>query len=545
MSSFRKHSILASIAVFGSRLAGLVREVIFAFLFGAGPALDAFITAFRIPNLLRDLFAEGALSQAFVTVFSQKMQKENDEKAWNLANQIFGILILVLSIIVALGIIFSPFIVSGIATGFEGEKLKLTITLNRILFPFIFFVSMAALAMGMLNAKGRFGLPQSASTFFNISSIITGVGLAYFFAPHFIGSMVQYFFGISSKPIVTWEEAKLAILGMAFGALIGGFIQWYVLMPSLKKMGFYFRPKLDWRNPDVKKMFQLMIPAIIGGAAVQVNVLVNTHFASFLSDGSISWLNYAFRLLQFPLGLFGASIALAMAPAYSREHAKDDHEAKSKILSDSIRMIVYLCVPAALGLILFAKPIMALIYQYGQFSEFDTKQSAQALQAYAIGLTFYALIKVYQPTFLALGRPRILMGVSLLSIASNIILNSLFIFYFHLNHWGLALGTSIVAGLNWILLARKYRLVTMVNGPPMKSFLTKVLFSAFLSIGGIYFLSHYFTIWSASPGFFMKGLTTLVPVALAGIIYVLLTMFMKIEEAILVQQWILNKFNKK
>ena len=532
MSSFRKHSILASIAVFGSRLAGLVREVIFAFLFGAQPALDAFITAFRIPNLLLDLFAEGALSQAFVTVFSQKMQTENDAKAWDLANRIFGVLILVLTIFVALGIIFSPFIVSGIATGFEGEKLQLTILLNRILFPFILVVSMAALAMGMLNARGRFGLPQSASTFFNISSIITGVGLAYCFAPHFIGGMAKYLFGMSSKPVVTWEEARLAIVGMACGALIGGFVQWFVLMPSLKKMGFHFHPSLDWKNPDVKKVFKLMVPAIIGGAAVQINVLINTNFASFLSDGSISWLNYAFRLMQFPLGLFGVSVALAMTPAYSREHAKNDDDAKNKILSDSIRMIIYLCVPATLGLILFAKPIMALIYQYGQFSAFDTEQSAYALQAYAVGLTFYSLIKVYQPAFLALGRAKILMGVSLFSIASNIILNSFFVFYFHLGHWGLALGTSIVAGINWILLARKYRHVTLVSSKGMFSFLFKVFFSASFAIGGIYFLLN---------DFITRAPMVLFPIVFAGVIYILITMKLNIEEALLLKKFILRK----
>lgn len=451
--SVRKHASIATIAVLGSRFAGLIREMTFAFFFGAGPALDAFIAAFRIPNLLRDLFAEGALSSAFVTVFSGKASKEGDKKAFELANRVMSFILVFVGILCVLGIIFSPYIVKALATGFTGEKYEFTVLLNRILFSFILFVSLAAVCMGMLNTKGKFALPQSASTFFNLTSIVAGLTLAFAFSPDLIANTFHYLFGGGVRAEANWDQISNAMIGMAVGTLLGGIVQFVVQLPALFKIGF--KPKFIWnlKNRQLNEVLRLTVPAIIGGAAVQVNVMVNTNFASYLADGSISWLNYAFRLMQFPIGLFGVSVALATTPALARHVSAKDEAGFVKTLRDSTQLSLFLCIPAALGLIFLAEPIIGLVYQYGRFTEFDTLEAAHALMAYAVGLGFYALIKIYQPAFLSLRDARTPMLLSLSSIFINLFLNWLLVFVFHFKHWGLALGTSGVAIWNAVMLA--------------------------------------------------------------------------------------------
>ena len=335
-TSVRRQASIATLAVSGSRIMGLVREMVFAFFFGAGPALDAFIAAFRIPNLLRDLFSEGALSNAFVTVFSKKGVKEGDEAAWRLANHVFGFVIVVLGALTLLGIVFSPWIVHGVASGFTGEKFQYTVLLNRILFPFILFVSFAAIAMGMLNTKGKFALPQSASTFFNITSIVTGLLFAWLLEPEGMRQGFAFLLNHTGEKMGSWEATKRALTGMAIGTLIGGLVQWWVQMPALNRLGFRFRPTVDFKDEGLRQVLRLTGPAIIGGAAVQVNVLVNTNFASYLVDGSIAWLNFAFRLMQFPIGVFGVAVALATAPAVARVAAQNDPEKFKKTFCESI-----------------------------------------------------------------------------------------------------------------------------------------------------------------------------------------------------------------
>ena len=319
-----------SLAVLGSRVLGLVREQVLAALFGANREFDAFLTAFRIPNLLRDLFAEGALSAAFVTTFSRKLSAEGDKAAWRLANLVLNALIIVLGLVTIVGIIISPWLVRLIAPGFSAipGKTELTITLTRIMFPFLLLVALAALAMGMLNAKHRFGVPASASMMFNVGSILGGLAFAFLLAPNFL-----------HDPAL----AGRAMIGMSIGTLIGGALQWLIQVPSLRGVGYRYETALDWRDPGFRRVLQLLGPSVIGTAAVQVNVFVDQWFASWPQmsgangSGAVTWLNCAFRLMQFPIGLFGVAISVATLPTVSAHAGRGDMVEFRKTLARSIR----------------------------------------------------------------------------------------------------------------------------------------------------------------------------------------------------------------
>ncbi len=511
--SLKKNALISTIAVMGSRVMGLVREVAFAYFFGASATLDAFIAAFRIPNLLRDLFAEGALSNAFVTVFSKKMAKEGDKSAWELATRIFIFVLLVIGALTVLGIVFSPALVHFVASGFDGDKFALTVSLNRILFPFILFVSLAAIAMGMLNAKGSFALPQSASTFFNITSILFGLGFAYLLAPTVILFPLTH---QGSSP--GWEESARAMMGMAYGTLFGGLVQWLIQMPSLLRKGFKFQKQGKIFDESLLEVLKLTGPAIIGGAAVQINVLINTNFASYLESGSISWLQYAFRLMQFPIGVFGVAIATACTPALARAKALENLNELKTTLRESTRLVLFLCLPSALGLILLANPILAMIYEYGRFTAFDTLQASYALQAYAVGLVSYALIKVYQPAFLVFNDAKTPMALSLTSIVINILFNGFFVFVLNVGHWGLALGTSIVALWNGIMLNILFR--KKMKGIWNRELLLqslKILFASILACGIGY--GSYFFLPIDNSTIFIRLTHVFIPIGITGVVY--------------------------
>jgi putative peptidoglycan lipid II flippase len=431
---------IVSLAVMASRVLGLVRDQVFAILFGAGFHFDAFLTAFRIPNLLRDLFAEGALSAAFVTTFSQVLATRGEKEAIRLSNRVATLMTLVITAISLIAWWYAPAIVQLLAPGFFDVpgKAELTVKLTRIMIPFLLFIALAAQAMGILNARGRFGIPALASAFFNIGSIVGGLLLGFLVGPAI---------GLSG------------IEGMAYGTLIGGFLQFAVQWPSLLRTGFSYRPMISLRDPGVRQIFSLMGPAIIGTAAVQVNVFVNTNFASSIIDpgtgavanGPVSWLSYAFRFMQFPIGVFGVAIATAALPPLSRSSAQTDYNEFRRTLAHSLALVFLLCVPSAVGLAVLGRPIVALIFQYGRFTAFDTVQTGDALAAYSIGLAGYAAVKVLSPAFYALGDARTPMLISLGSIAVNYVMNSLLVGPF--GHVGLAFSTSTVALVNFILLA--------------------------------------------------------------------------------------------
>jgi putative peptidoglycan lipid II flippase len=418
---------IVSVAVAMSRITGLLREIVMARLFGAGFVYDAFLLGFRIPNLTRDLFAEGALSSAFVPIFTQTLAQKGKKEAAILSNLVGTALILIVGVFCALGVIFSPALVHLLAEGFRQVpgKFELAVKMTRIMFPFLLLVALAAQAMGVLNACNRFAVPALASTFFNIGSIAFGLIFGYSLAP---------WLGI--EPIT----------GMAIGVVLGGALQLAWQVPSLRKEGFSFRPSFDWSHPGLRKIITLMGPAILGNAAVQINVMVNTNFASRIpGNGPVSWLGYAFRFMQLPLGLFGVAIASATLPSISRSAGAGDFEEFRRTLSKSLGMVFLLTVPSSVGLIVLGNTMIGAIYQGGKFHAFDTQQTALALSCYAVGLAGYSALKVLNPAFYALHDARTPMIISLISIAVNYATASLLLNSTSLSHAGLALSTSTVA----------------------------------------------------------------------------------------------------
>jgi putative peptidoglycan lipid II flippase len=462
-ANLARNAGIISLAVMASRVLGLVRDQVFAALFGAGLQYDAFLTAFRIPNLLRDLFAEGALSAAFVTTFTQTLQSKGKAAAILLWNRVATLIILFITAISILAWIYTPAIVEVLAPGFFliPGKADLTIELTRIMIPFLLLIALAALAMGMLNAFNVFGMPALASAFFNVGSIVGGLLLGYALAPV-----------VGLTPIA----------GMAYGTLVGGLLQFAVQWPSLRRRGICYRPMLSLSDPGVRQIIRLMGPAIIGTAAVQINVFVNTNFASTIIDpttgavinGPVSWLSYAFRFMQFPIGVFGVAIATATLPPLSRSTGNPDYSEFRQTLSHSLALVFLLCIPSAVGLIVLGEPIVALVFEYGKFTSFDTVQTANALAAYSIGLAGYAAIKVLSPAFYALNDARTPMLISLGSVAVNYVMNSVLVGSF--GHVGLAFSTSTVALVNFLLLALVMRhKLTRFGGRRLGSTVLRIL----------------------------------------------------------------------
>jgi putative peptidoglycan lipid II flippase len=422
---------IIGLAVMCSRVLGLARELIFAALFGGGRALDAFTVAFRIPNLLRDLFAEGALSTAFVTTFSKTIARGGDEAAWRLANKVATMTALVLGALCVLGMIFSDQLVGLLAPGFDQDKAALTAHLTRIMFPFILLVSIAALVMGMLNAKNVFGVPAMASSFFNIGSIVGGLVLGYWLDPHF---------------------GPRALIGLAFATVIGGTLQLAVQLPSLARLGYRFRPDLRWRDAGVKAVLLLMGPSVIAASTTQFNVLINSIFASGLEDGAIFWLAAAFRLMQLPLGIFGVALGTVTLPLLSRLVVAGRMDAFRSELARAMRWALLLTLPAMAGLMMLAEPIISVVYQHGKFNAYQAAQAAGALRYYAIGLAGYAALKVLVNAFYALDRRKTPMMVSFLAVGLNLLFNWIFTIRLGWGHRGLAFSTGCIATFNFLLL---------------------------------------------------------------------------------------------
>ena len=422
---------VVGLAVLCSRVLGLAREQIFAALFGGGRIMDAFTIAFRIPNLLRDLFAEGALSTAFVTTFSKTVATDGEAAAWRLANKVATLTAVTLSAITVLGIALAPWLVALLAPGFTGEKALLTVTLTRVMYPFILLVSLAALVMGMLNARNVFGVPAMASSFFNLGSIIAGVVLGYWLDPHF---------------------GTRAIFGLAIGTLVGGTLQLSVQLPVLRRLGYRFHPDFHWRDPGVASILRLMGPSVIAASTTQINVLVNSVFASQLGDGPTFWLTVAFRLMQLPLGIFGVALGTVALPLLARMAASGNSAAFRSELARGMRLAFLMTIPASIGLMVLAEPIISVLYQHGRFGWYETQESAGALRFYAIGLCGYAALKVLVSAFYAIERRKTPMVVSFIAVVINLALNWLFTLELGWGHRGLALSTACVATSNFLIL---------------------------------------------------------------------------------------------
>lgn len=456
MGSNRKLNTKASgviaLAVMCSRLLGLVREVLFSTLFGA-ERLGAFIVAFRIPNLLRDLFAEGALSTAFITVFSKKLETEGEKSAWALAAKMFTLVTIFMSAITILGVLFAEPLFGLLAWGARDEVLAskgLIVLLTQTMFPFILLVSLAALVMGMLNAKNVFGIPAMASSFFNIGSIVGGVLLAWWLEPDFVRTALEVWRTNGEMPGLPFGQR--ALLGLAIGTLIGGLLQFVIQLPSLRRAGFTFKPDFRWKDPGVAKILSLMVPSVIAASAVQVNVLVNTSFALQVDLAAPAWLNNAFRLMQLPIGIFGVAVATITLPVISRIAASADRSEFGPTLGQALRLAAFLTIPAGVGLWLLADPIIALIYRHGLFSASASANTAAALQFYAIGLIGYSGVKVLAPAFYAVDRRWTPMLVSFACIGLNIALNYLLVHRLGFDHRALAFSTTVSATLNFLVL---------------------------------------------------------------------------------------------
>jgi putative peptidoglycan lipid II flippase len=474
---------VVSVAVLMSRVTGLLRESVMARLFGAGLIYDAFMLGFRIPNLTRDLFAEGALSSAFVPTFTEYLANRGKEAAARLANLVATALIIVVGAVCALGVIFAPQLVHLMAPGFAAVpgKFELAVSMTRTMFPFLLLVALAAQAMGVLNASNKFGVPAMASTFFNIGSVGFGVVLGIWLGPSLHLTRIE---------------------GMAIGVVLGGALQLVWQLPALYSLGFRFRVAFDWNHPGLVRIFRLMVPAILGNAAVQINVMVNTNFASTIADpvrgldGPVSWLSYAFRFMQLPLGLFGVAMASATLPSISRSAAAGNMDEFRRTLSKSLGMVFLLTLPSSVGLAVLGKSIIGAIYQGGRFQLYDTQQTAVALSFYAIGLAGYAALKVLNPAFYALGDARTHMLVSLGSIVVNFATAATMIHYAGLGHAGLALSTSVVALFGFFLLFEILRRrIGGVYGRELAGGIAKVLIASLVMAGATALSSHGMERW--------------------------------------------------
>ena len=408
-----------------SRIFGFARDMVLARLFGAGLAADAFFVAYRIPNLLRELFAEGSMSAAFIPVFSEYLTKRTKRDAWELASAAFTTLLTVLTGVCLLGILAAPWIVKLIAPGFSDnpEREALTTMLTRIMFPYLLCIGLAALAMGVLNSVRSFAAPAFSPVLFNIAIIASAFLLAPLFA----------------EPI----------LAVAFGVVVGGFAQFLSQMPALRRAELLFGWRFDFAHEGVRRIGWLMAPALIGLSVTQINILVSTILASYFPGGP-TYLFYGMRLIHFPLGIFGVALATALLPSLSTQAAKGELDALRGTLGFGLRLIFFMIAPAMVGLILLRVPIVHLFFEHGRFTAADTQGTAAAVLAYAVGLWAFAGVRIVVSAFYSLQDTRTPVLVAAVALAANIALSLLLMG--PLRHAGLALATALSAILNMGLL---------------------------------------------------------------------------------------------
>jgi len=414
-----------------SRVLGLVREQVVAYFFGAGMATDAFVAAFRIPNLLRDLFAEGALSSAFVPVFKDKLVKSGKAEAFRLASLTISALLLIVGLVVAVGIIVSPGIVYISAKGFTADpaKFDLTVNMTRLMFIYLLMVSVSAVMMGILNSVGRFGIPALSPALFNIGMILA--------------------------PVLLYEYFSIPIYTLAVGVIIGGIGQLVFQVPSLLKIGFRFRLMVNFADAGIRRIIRLISPMILGLSASRINILINTLLASLLIEGAMSYLNYAYRLMHFPLGVFGVALGTVTLPKVSADAARNNLDQLVKTFREAVGLTLFLVVPSAVYLAGFGGDLVRLIYERGAFDPTATGETARALYYYAFGLVGFAGVRVAAPVYYALDDAKKPMFYSIISVAINIILNFVFIPIW--GFAGLAAATSAAGLTNFILLVYNMR----------------------------------------------------------------------------------------
>jgi putative peptidoglycan lipid II flippase len=456
---------LIGLATMASRILGVVREAVLAAYFGAGTQMDAYNVAFRVPNLVRDLFAEGAMTAAFIPTFTRRLSQDGREPAWRLGNLVINALLLATGTFVILGIIFAHPITRTFAPEFATVpgKLALTANLTRAMWPFLLTVAVAVAMMGMLNSLHRFFIPALSPVMFNVATIACTVALV---------------------PVMP-RMGLPPIAAVAFGTILGGIGQVAIQWPVLRAEGFRYRLMFDWRDPDLRTVLRLMGPGTLGLAAVQINVAVNTYLATGQQEGAVSWLSYAFRVMYLPIGLFGVSIATAVLPDIARQAAADDIAGLRRTVSGAIRMMLMLNVPAAAGLTVLAYPIVSLLLERNRFTPADTAATATALMFYAPGLLGYSTVKIISPTFYSLGNSRIPATISVVTVALNLALNMFLVRV--MGFAGLALGTTIAALFNAaaLTLALDQRIGGLERAPVITAFVKIVAASIVMGLAAV------------------------------------------------------------
>jgi len=416
-----------------SRVFGLLRDITLATIFGASGGTDAFLVAFKIPNFMRRLFGEGAFSLAFVPVFSEYKEKHDRAALKDLVDHVAGTLGGFLLLLSVLGMVFAPALVYLFAPGFSGNEgqIQLTSDLLRITFPYIFFIALVAFAGGILNSFHQFAVPAFTPVLLNICLIIS----AFFLAPYF-------------------DEPLMAL---AWGVAIAGVAQLLIQFPSLLKLGLMPRPRIKRGHTGIKKITKLMIPAIFGSSVAQINLLLDTVIASFLITGSVTWLYYSDRLLEFPLGVLGIAIATVILPTLSQQHSRQSGEQFSQTLNWALRLVSLITIPACVGLFILASPILSSLFEYGKFTANDTYYASLSLMAYMLGLPALITIKILAPGYYARQDTRTPVRIGIIAMVCNMVLNIAFvvplvIYDYEAPHVGLALATSLSGYINAILL---------------------------------------------------------------------------------------------
>lgn len=476
-----------------SRILGFVRDFVIARAFGAGLATDAFFVAFRLPNLLRRMFAEGAFSQAFVPILAEYKNKQGEDATRHLVDRVATLLGLAVACVALLGVLGAPLIIQISAPGFsaDADKFALTVELTRITFPYILFMALVALAGGILNTWSRFAIPAFTPVLLNLSFI----GMALFAAPYF------------DPPV----------LALAWAVFIGGILQLVFQIRPLMRIGMMPRFRVDYSDPGVRRILKLMAPAILGVSVSQISLLINTIFASFLQSGSVSWLYYADRLMEFPAGLLGVALGTILLPSLSKLHANADPEAFSSLLDWGLRLTLMLTLPAALGLAMLSVPLITTLFHYGAFAANDVMQTREALLAYSVGLTGMILVKVLAPGFYARQDIRTPVKIALITLTATQLMNLAFIV--PLQHAGLALAIGLAACLNAGLLFHGLRKRGVyVPQPGWLSFSAKLLVALAAMGTMLWFAAGTDTVWLERSGFervsWLGGV-----VAAGGIVY--------------------------
>ncbi|MFH1824299.1 MAG: murein biosynthesis integral membrane protein MurJ [Candidatus Firestonebacteria bacterium] len=527
MESHKITQITKSVGILGlatviSRVLGYIRDAYNAFLFGAGFVSDAFFVAYRIPNMLRDLLAEGALSSAFIPTFVEYLEKEGKGSAFRLANIVLNLLIILFSLIILIGIICTPVIIRIMAPGFILEGVKLTIKLTRILFPFIAFMGFSAIFMGMLNSTKHFTIPAIAPALGNIVMILSGI----FICPLF-----------GHKP----DEQ---IIGWTIGALFSGLIQVIIQIPQIYKNGFRFKFIIDFKDSGIRKITKMMLPAIFSNSVSQINiVLVNTVIASILGTAAITYLYYGFRLMQLPLGIFGVAIATASFPVISSHVAKNEINKLRETLSFAIRMNLFITIPATFGLIVLSYPINSLLFQHGNFTIGDTRATANAAICYTLGLSFASCVKVLIPTFFALNDSKTPVKIGIIAIFLNVFFSIMLIN--PLGYKGLALASSISSFFNFTFLFLRLRSkVGKLDEIEILKSLAKIILAsicmAFICWLSAYIIQKNFDV----NNILNKAIWVFVPMTFGLVVYVAISFLFKVKESNIFLNVMKEKLNK-